>query len=154
MKISGPYTRSTDGRQILIIKDGNKKTTMSYPKHLMEKQLGRKLKKYETIHHIDGDVGNNELENLKILNRSIHTKQHAKRRKPVIENCVWCGKSFELSTSQIGNYFRRVKEKKSGPFCSRSCSGTYGSAIQNKKIEKIERGKIKVEYYTIHEQMR
>ena len=39
---------------------------------VMEKHLGRKLKKDEIVHHIDGDRQNNNVENLEILSPSGH----------------------------------------------------------------------------------
>ena len=36
MKIYGPYTRKEDNRQHVIIIDGEKRRTVSYPKFLME----------------------------------------------------------------------------------------------------------------------
>lgn len=44
---------------------------------VMEKHLGRKLKKDEVVHHIDGDKTNNEITNLKVMNRKEHNKLHA-----------------------------------------------------------------------------
>lgn len=49
-----------------------------YYKHrlIMEKSLGRKLKKSEIVHHLDGDTTNNSLENLVITNRADHLILH------------------------------------------------------------------------------
>jgi len=43
---------------------------------VMEKFIGRKLRKSECIHHIDGDRLNNSIENLEIISRSQHTSFH------------------------------------------------------------------------------
>jgi hypothetical protein len=43
MKVWGPYKRK-DGRQIVIVVERNgKRRTVSYPKWILELQLGRKL---------------------------------------------------------------------------------------------------------------
>ena len=70
-KIYGPY-QGKDGR-LRVVVDG---VTISYPKYLIEQQLGKKLGLNETVHHIDGDVSNNSLDNLMVIDRSIHSRQH------------------------------------------------------------------------------
>jgi hypothetical protein len=46
---------------------------------IMENHMGRKLKKEEQVHHIDGNDKNNSLENLQIVSRSEHMKIHQER---------------------------------------------------------------------------
>ena len=43
---------------------------------VMERHLGRKLHTFELVHHIDGDINNNDIENLQIVSRSQHVKEH------------------------------------------------------------------------------
>jgi len=52
---------------------------ISYQKEhrvLMEKFLGRNLEEDESIHHIDGDKLNNDLENLDVVSSEQHTKAY------------------------------------------------------------------------------
>nr|DAI16512.1 MAG TPA: homing endonuclease [Caudoviricetes sp.] len=51
---------------------------------VMEKHLGRRLKTNEIVHHIDGNKRNNDLSNLRVLQRSSHSKMHMAGCRPQI----------------------------------------------------------------------
>lgn len=61
-------------------------TVISQHRYVIEQLLGRKLKKGEMIHHIDGDGQNNKKDNLLLCqNRSKHRKIHMQMEELVYE---------------------------------------------------------------------
>lgn len=134
MKVYGPYTRK-DGRQhVVLVEEDKKKQTVSYPKFLMEQELGGQLKPNETIHHKDGDFTNNDLNNLIVIDRKDHTSWDTKRVKKVKFICKWCGEEGERRAVDLEH---NKKLGKAGPFCSKQCSGKYGQAVQSNKINRL-----------------
>jgi len=124
MKIYGPYTRK-DGRQHIVLYEDGKRKTVSYPKYLLEKKLGRSLLPNETCDHIDGDYTNNCLDNLQLLSRADNIRKHAALQPPelITLTCPICLKSF---TKLMKDVRWNKKRTKSGPYCSRSCAGKGG----------------------------
>lgn len=144
-KIHGPYKRP-DGRQIVIIvNDDKSRRTVSYPKFLMEQELGRQLGPDETIDHWDSNFDNNDLDNLRVVPRSEHSGDDTRRVKPVKFDCSWCDKEFERSPRLVRD---KAKKNKAGPFCSRSCAGKYSRMLQLKLIDKMDvQPAVDSEYY-------
>ena len=57
-------------------------------RYRMACKIGRPLNKNEIIHHIDGDISNNNLENLELTTRADHMRSHKSweiMRPPVAE---------------------------------------------------------------------
>ena len=136
-KVHGPYKRKIDGRQIVIVvEDNGEARTVSYPKWLLEMQLGRRLDpNMETVDHIDSNIENNELENLRIIPREEHSREDTRRVKPVKFKCAWCQKDFERSPRLVRD---KARKNKAGPFCSRKCAGQYSRKLQLKLIDKFD----------------
>lgn len=149
IKEYGPY-KGKDGRLRIALKfDDNSKTTMSYPKYIMEKHLNRYLLNNETIDHIDGNPLNNDISNLRVLDRKEHCKNDVIRNNDVTVNCSYCGKEFTIPGSKLHQRNRKDRHS-SGYFCSKECSGKYGSEIQNHKREVKPVERVKPEKYRLH----
>ena len=147
-KMYGPYNNSKDGRLrcVVVFQDGKKKT-VSYPKYLMEVHLGRYLTSDETVDHIDGNFLNNDLSNLQVIDRRLHAQMDVRRNVDVVVSCRYCGKSFTIAGSTLSDR-NRSDRKQSGYFCSRRCSGLYGKAIQEGRMERTIVDRIVADTYT------
>lgn len=145
-KIYGPYRRP-DGRQHVIIINNGKRRTVSYPKWLMEQELGRELHPYlETIDHIDGNFTNNDLSNLRVIERKQHINEDRKRVKAVVTACIGCKTELIRSASQLN---RNARLGKAGPFC-KPCAGTYGANLQNGRTDRLNpQPEVVPEYFTL-----
>jgi hypothetical protein len=146
-RVTGPYLRK-DGRKHvcfnnsnLITNDPKKKRTVSWPKALVEVRDNRRLLDNETVDHNDRNVANDNLNNLIIRDRVEHIKLDALRIGFVEIVCIWCKTKFLYKN-------KNKHKEKSGPFCSRKCTGEYGSNIQNGG-EKLDRNEPKKIYFVL-----
>lgn len=129
-RIYGPYRRK-DNRQhvVVIFPDGSRKT-VSYPRYLTECRIGRILEEDETVDHIDGDFNNNEPSNIRIVDRSTHAGDDAKRYKEQSFICPECQAVFKLIGKKLHDAVVNRQRGKAGPFCGRSCAGRYSKRVQ------------------------
>lgn len=145
--VHGPYKRK-DGRQhaIIINKDKNNKETsrrtVSYPKLIAEILLDGDVWSNETIDHFDRNFDNNDHSNLYIRKLSDHASLDALRVKVENAKCSYCNNIFTPSVTQ-----RNTTKEKAGPFCSRQCSGKYGSGVQNGSKVLVRKEVVKTYYH-------
>lgn len=125
----GPYKRKDGRKHFVVFYSDGKRGSLSYPRYLMERHLGRKLLPSETVDHINNDETDDRIENLQILSLADNIrKRHAlSPRKMYKFICPMCGKEAEKPENHVKNNLNRGKK---GPFCGRSCAGLYGSEIQ------------------------
>ena len=120
-----------DGRLRVYVRETKK--TVSYPKYLMEKELGRKLLPGEEVHHKDENPLNNNIDNLEVRFHGEHQAEHSTKYHDTTAVCGWCGREFLWTRLQQQRFYseRRIGRKHSDlPFCSRECSGRYGQRLQ------------------------
>lgn len=106
-------------------REGNGQKSYVYEHHVVaEEMLGRSLKDFEVVHHLDGNKKNNSPDNLLVLERDQHTKLHAWIKNNVIVpkpayavrkikgciRCLECGKPIPPSNEK---------------FCSQECFSSY-----------------------------
>lgn len=81
----GGRAKHSDGR-ILVYSPLHPNTILPNRTHILEYRLiaeqkvGRHLKRSEVVHHINGDVTDNRLENLEIITQSEHNMRHTRER--------------------------------------------------------------------------
>lgn len=153
----GLENSSHNGRAFMIIKsiykgrDNRMRATveddngilhlMSYPRILMAEKLGRPLKPYEDVHHIDGNTLNNSLDNLEVIPHGEHQRMHSRKYFDKVMICPICKKEF-MWTALQQKYFcdnqRRKNMKFNAPFCSKRCVGLYGRQGQIRRNSNAE----------------
>jgi hypothetical protein len=137
-KIHGPYTRK-DGRQhVVIVYPDKKKKTVSYAKYLLETNNGEYLSENDTVHHKDKNPLNNSMDNLEIISRGDHVRQHTiKYKEDIVRKCTCCGKDVVCTARQQKRRHSNRFRDKGGIFCNKTCSGKYGSDIC--KVNKLKK---------------
>lgn len=96
---------------------------------IMENHLNRVLNADEVVHHLDGNKHNNDITNLQLLTKEVHSLLHGlqKGHSMVKLKCPWCGIIFDLPKNQ--SYI--IKHTKYNcNCCSPQCRGKLYREIQ------------------------
>jgi hypothetical protein len=106
--------------------DGTKKTVLQH-REVMEQHLGRTLASAEVVHHKDKNKRNNAIDNLEVISQSDHARHHKRVTEYVTLTCVRCRAVF---VKQARGERHRIKLGCLGPFCGKSCAGSYQRTVQ------------------------
>lgn len=144
--MKGPYLRPDGRKHLIVITANGKKTTLSYPKYLMEVKLQRYLSKDETVDHINRDKTDDRIDNLRVIDRKQHAIEDARRLAVQQFVCPYCKAPFELQNEKLRNAIGNGQKGKTGPFCSKRCAGKYGAAVQQGQMLKLPANSVKPTY--------
>lgn len=94
---------------------------------VVENHLNRLLNANEVVHHKNGQMHDNRLENLEVLTNSKHAKHHAhsKGQMRIVFRCPSCGCLFERPKGSIQGTKRKISVS-----CSIKCRGRFSRKLQ------------------------
>ena len=104
--------RFNDGNGYFKVQTGVRQYQLEH-RYVMEKLLNRKLDKTEHVHHINGDRGDNRLENLIVMKKKDHIEYHRiKRIKHLFCTLVDCKRPHRSSGLCAYHYNKRLLERR------------------------------------------
>lgn len=145
MVVMNTYICKDNRVRVRVVDDNGDSHVLSYPRILMEEKLGRPLKPYEDVHHIDGNPLNNSLHNLEIVCHGEHQRNHSRKYYDKIMVCPICNKEFMWTAVQQRRFYSNLSRKEpknksrcTVPFCSKRCIGLYGKQEQIRRNSNAE----------------
>jgi hypothetical protein len=150
-RVFGPYQNDRGRSFVRVEKHDGTYKTISYPKWLIEEYHLKELDPNEhTVDHISKDINDNRIENLRVVNRSEHSRQDTRRVKLIELTCDLCNKTF-LRSPRIIRLKARLGTR--GFYCSRRCAGANGRMRALNLIKKLPKKvkPVESEYYSLHE---
>lgn len=113
-------------------------------RHIMEQHIGRKLTRYEVVHHKNGNKRDNRIENLEIMSLSEHTRIHkigksvSKETKEKIRN-YRIGKPNISCRKLNDESVKKILEMKKEGFSNRKLAEIFG--INRQSVADIVKNK-------------
>jgi hypothetical protein len=111
-----PPVQRASGRR--FVKIGGRVTP--YARALMAQALGRPLLRFEDVHHINGDPADDRIENLAMISRAQHTREHW-ATLTCLQWCFWCGRPISKP---------RARQLTKLRFCSCRCSARFRERVR------------------------
>lgn len=93
-----------------VKRPGSRKMVLEH-RLVMERVLGRPLRRDEHVHHKNGDRFDNRPENLEVLSPKEHMAAHGRQKYPLSKPCAMCGHVFTPHPTK----------RKRAQTCSRDC---------------------------------
>lgn len=127
----GYLVTNRENRKTLILYNSQKdRSSTQYARYLLAVSLGRYLNDEEEVDHIDGDVTNNNLNNLQILSKWENVYK-SNKLPDVHLQCPVCAVKFTRSRKSLRGKLERAANNLI--CCSRSCGGRFGHLNRKSK---------------------
>jgi hypothetical protein len=123
--MSGKYMQS----YVRIRKNGKQ---IGEHRVIMEDFFGRRLEHNEIIHHKNGNIRDNRIENLELLTNEEHCAMHQRDDKCYITvTCYNCGRKIRIR-EKLYNW--KMHHGQKNIFCSRSCTMIHENILRKGRL--------------------